>query len=143
VEVELAPAVRRDGEADRVLYNQILIAFAGSQGARNLERTREQARRLAQTLVQRLKAGEDFARLMHEYSDDRSATSGLANGPYIICNIGVAHRLRPDNVPEIPRTDLARAVGDALFSMGVNEARLIDYDERTCPWGWHILHRVR
>ena len=140
---ELPPVVRGAGEPDRVLYNQILISFAGAKGNRNSTRSREQARRLAHTLVARLKAGEDYLRLMNDYSDDCSAASGKANGPYVACNIGVEHRLRPDNLPEIPRGDLERDVGDAVFSMGINEARLVEYDERTCPWGWHILHRVR
>ena len=137
------PVVRRTGEPDRVTYYQILISFAGAKGGLNGQRTRMEASLLARTIEQRLRAGEPFIKLMHEFSDDRQPGAAAANGPYIACNIGVPNRMHPELGPELPRAHLERAVGDAVFSMGVNEARLVEYDRDSCPWGWHLLWRAK
>ena len=139
----LPPLVRLPGEPDQVVYYQILVSFRGAARGPGAARTQAEARTLVRDLEGRLRRRENFFGLMHRWSDDRVPGSAQANGPYVACNLGVAAKLREDRIPEIPRENLERGVGDALFRMGIGEARVVPYDARTCAWGWHILHRVR
>ncbi len=141
-----APKARQEvpaGQAARILVERIAISFSGNvRGLKSL-RPREEAERLAKSLLERIRGGADFTRLRDEFSDDRVAGAEAGNGPYIFCNFGVEHRLRPDGVAELPRKDLYTRVGDVAFALKVGEVGLAEYDEKLCPHGWDILRRIK
>jgi len=62
---------------DRVAASHILVAYEAAQGRpMNVRRTADEARRQAEALRARALAGEDFAALAREASDDASAPRG-------------------------------------------------------------------
>ncbi|HID39275.1 MAG TPA: hypothetical protein EYP36_07150, partial [Calditrichaeota bacterium] len=60
-----------DKQKEEVKASHILIAYAGARGSQ-AKRSKEEARKLAAELSKRAKAGEDFATLAKQYSDDPS-----------------------------------------------------------------------
>jgi peptidyl-prolyl cis-trans isomerase SurA len=64
-------------EGDRVRVRHILLAWAGaSRASPELRRSREEAWLEVSEALARLRAGEDFAELAQEFSDDPSAAKG-------------------------------------------------------------------
>lgn len=132
-----------EGQAARILVEHIVISFAGNARGLKSLRPRDEAERLAKSLLERIRGGADFMRLRDEFSDDRPEGAAVATGPYIYCNFGVEHRLRPDGVAELPRKDLYTRVGDIAFRLEVGETGFAEYDEKLCPYGWDIIRRVK
>ncbi len=131
------------GQAPRILVQRIAISFAGNVRGLKTLRPRDEAEKLAKSLLDRVRGGADFIRLRDEYSDDRVEGSATANGPYIFCNFGVEHRLRPDGVSELPRENLYRSVADVAFGLKPGEIGLAEYDAELCPHGWDVLLRLK
>lgn len=127
---------------DRVKYEQILVAFKGSyvQDGKvvvDTERSKEEARALARSLLDRARSGFDFAALKQEFSDDRDPRSLLARGPYESVRDGV----RREGY-EIPLRNLHPGLADVVYRLKVGEFGLVEHDERLCPDGWLVVHRV-
>lgn len=124
---------RRAMEPDHVVVQHILIGFQGTVSKKRITRTREQARVLAEGLLQRAKEGEDFDSMVEMYSDADYP------GIYAIANSGVM----PDNSKdEQRRSKLARGFGDVSFSLQVGEIGMAAYDPLNSPYGWHIIKRL-
>jgi hypothetical protein len=122
--------------ADRMKYDQILVAFRGSYAKSGTGRSREEARALAYGILERVRAGFDFEALKGEYSDDRSK-AGVALGPYETVRDGL-----PPRGTEIPRSKLYQGIGDVVFRLEVGEVGIADFHESRCPIGWIVLKRV-
>lgn len=72
-----APSLRGVARPDRMAARHILIGYTGLASTRpREERNQAEARALAESLIARIKAGEDFAALARRYSDDSSRSRG-------------------------------------------------------------------
>ncbi len=134
------PPAKPEGEDDRITVQHILIGFqeavgfGGNVPDKAQGRTQEDARKLAYELLDRAKAGEDFDKLVEEYTDDS------APGVYSLSNIGVA---ADQAAGEYGRKNMVPAFGDVGFKLKVGEIGIADYDPATSPYGWHIIKRVK
>lgn len=115
---QAVPALQQTGETVRVRH--ILVQFKSAQGATaEVTRSRAEADSLVRALAARLEAGEDFAALAREYSDDASRTEGGEIAP-----------IQPGDVPaEFER--VARATQPGQVSAPFES-----------PYGFHILVRL-
>ena len=135
---KMPPEKAEDGPPKRVTYDHILIAFSGSYAKAKTFRSREDARRLAYSLLDRIRSGGDFEALKKEYTDDRDARTGAALGPYVTVNHGVKRK----ELDEIPRENFHPVLGFLIFRLKVNEVAMADWHAEDCPDGWHILKRL-
>lgn len=120
-----------------VEVEHILIAFRDGKMHLN-PRSREEAEALVKKILEELKKGADFTGLANQYSDDNDK-HGKANGPYSMANFGVMPR-----PGEVPRKRMVQDFGDVAFSLKVGEVGVAAYDPPSrCPYGWHIIKRIR
>ena len=132
------PHVRGAGEPRRVLLDRILITYRGNPFGIDARRTPEEARRLAHSIAERARAGEDFAELRDGYSDDRTP-QGVARGQYVLMNFGVPiGPWRPD-IPRLLREAMGPRLGDVVFSMHVGEIAVVEYDPDDYPLGFEVV----
>jgi len=138
------PPAARDDAPRLVVIDQILIGFRGvtPTGAAGLnakaDRTEEGARKLAYDILRRVRLGMRFQELKQDFSDDRNGPDGQANGPYELANDGV--KAAP---PVLPRKVWAKSVGDLAFALKPGEVGVADYHVRDCPYGFHVIARLR
>lgn len=120
-------------EPDFLTVQHILIGFKGSVPDKDVTRSEEEAKRLAEALFIRAKAGEDFDALVEEYTDDSSpGVYGMAN-----------HGQEADDARQIyARSAMAEAFGDVAFSLAVEEIGMTYYDPGRSKYGWHIIKRI-
>lgn len=136
---EKPPEKASNGSPKRVTYEQILIAFNGSYKRVKSFRSKDDARRLAYRLLDRIRSGGDFEALKQEYSDDRDPISGVALGPYVTVNFGVRRRRNE----EIPRENYCPVLGHIIFRLEVDEVAMADWHAKDCPNGWLIIKRLQ
>lgn len=121
-------------EPERVEVQHILISFQGAIPDENVIRTKEEAKILAEELLERAKTGEDFDALVKEYTDDQHP------GIYRMSNSGII----PDSVnQEFSRERMVKAFGDVSFSLNVGEIGMAIYDPAASKYGWHIIKRLK
>ena len=122
------------GEPDYVTVQHILIGFEGSVPGKDITRTKEEAKLLAEELFAKARAGEDFDTMVETYTDDSSpGIYGMAN-----------HNATPDQSRQIyARAKMVPSFGDVGFSLKVGEVGLAVYDEDKSKYGWHIIKRLR
>jgi hypothetical protein len=120
-------------EPDRVTVQHILIAFQGTIPGEGITRTQEEARSLAQDLLERARGGEDFDSLVKEHTDDQHP------GIYKMSNSDI-----PPNEEEMEysRTRMVKSFGDVSFSLPVGGVGLAEYDPEASKYGWHIIKRL-
>ncbi len=123
---------------DRVTYDQILVAFKGSYERTETERTREEARALAYSILDRVEAGVDFEALKREFSDDRNPEYGTALGPYDTAKDGL-----PRTGMEIPLSNLHKGLAEVVYRLKVGEIGIVDFDEKRFPIGWMVVKRLK
>src|SRR5262245_47677096 len=75
------PAAQK--EPDHITIQHVLIGFKGSVPGKNITRTQDEAKTLAEEILARAKKGEDFDGLVKQYTDD------AAPGIYSMANNGV------------------------------------------------------
>lgn len=117
--------------AEHIKLQHILISFAGKLPRKNVTRSQDEARALANQVFERAKAGEDFDTLVRTYTDDS------APGIYGLSNSGVAPA-----AGEFARNRMVPAFGDVGFSLAPVEIGMAAYDPSTSPFGWHIIKRL-
>jgi hypothetical protein len=115
-----------------VAVQHILISVGGKLPGKPV-RTPDEARTLAGNLLERARGGQDFDALVREFTDDR------APGIYMLANHGVTPAARD----EYPRRGMVSCFGDVAFALAVGGFGLCEYDERSSPWGFHIIKRIR
>jgi hypothetical protein len=120
-------------EPDLIAVQHILIGFQGSVPGKNITRTKEEARELANKVFKRAQAGEDYDKLVAEYTDD--AVPGI----YKMANFG----LPADMANGVYARDrLVQAFGDVGFPLEIGGIGLADFDPVKSRYGWHIIKRV-
>lgn len=120
-------------EPDHITIQHVLIGFTGSVPRKNITRTQDEAKKLAEDILARAKKGENFDELVKKYTDDS------APGIYMLANTGVA----PAADGEYARNRMVPAFGDAGFPLKVGEIGMAPYDSMKSPYGWHIVKRLK
>lgn len=107
--------------ATRIAARHVLIQWMGAERAgTQIVRSREQALALAQEVLRRAKANEDFARLAVEYSDEPGAAS------------------RGGSLGRFGRGQMVGAFEAAAFKLEVGQIS----DIVESPFGYHIIQRT-
>jgi parvulin-like peptidyl-prolyl isomerase len=125
------PPAPPKAEPERITVRHILVAFQGAPRVK-ATRSRDEAKALAEQLLERVKKGEDFAALMKQHSDDTGP------GVYSLVNHGVAAA-----AGTYPRKGMVAAFGDVGFTLEVNGIGLAPHDPAKSPFGWHIIQRTQ
>jgi parvulin-like peptidyl-prolyl isomerase len=120
-------------EPDYITVQHILIGFQGSVTNKRITRTKEEAQKLAEGILQRAKEGEDFDSLVEAYTDESYP------GIFKIANTSVM----PIKTKDMhAREEMVRAFGDVSFSLEVGEIGMAAYHPTRSPYGWHIIKRL-
>lgn len=120
-------------EPDYVTVQHILIAFSGTIPGKDITRSVDEARVLAEELFERAKSGEDFDALVKEYTDDSHP------GIYKMANFGIA----ADMANQVYARDrMVAAFGDVGFPLKVGGIGLAPYDPQKSKYGWHVIKRL-
>lgn len=126
-----ASADKNDDEPDTVLVQHILIGYKRSIPGKNLDRSRKEARALAEQLLARAEKGEDFDALVKEYTDDQYP------GKMLLIN---------DDAPPVsggtPRSGVVPRFGDVAFGLEVGEVAMAAHHAALSPYGWHLIKRL-
>ena len=117
-------------EPDLVVVQHVLISFKNKSPGKKLDRTKQEAKALADELLARAKAGEDFDAMVKEYTNDKYP------GIYKLTNRGAT--LLPGAVT---RGGFVPAFGDVSFRLEVGEIGMTRYGTSS-PYGWHIIKRL-
>lgn len=127
------PEKAANGQPSIITVQHVLISFEGSERS-DQKRTRAEAEKLAFEIINRAKAGEDFEKLMKEFSNDPGG------GTYTLTNEGVSAN---QSAGEYERRGMVAAFGDVGFRISVGEVGLADYDPKSSPFGLHIIKRIK
>jgi len=127
------PEKAANGQPAVITVQHVLISFAGSERSEQ-KRSHAEAEKLAFEIVNRAKSGEEFEKLMKEFSNDPGG------GTYTLVNDGITAN---QGAGEYERRGMVPAFGDVGFRIGVGEVGLADYDSKTSPFGLHIIKRIK
>jgi len=120
-----------ENEDDRAKVQHILISFKGSLPGRNIQRSKEEAEKLANDLFLEIqKKPEIFDEKLRALSDDQ------VPGIYAVANFGIEQK-----PGEFPRSSMVKDFGDACFHMKKGELILVPYEPINSPYGYHIIKR--
>jgi hypothetical protein len=110
----------RAGAPARIGARHVLVQYMGAErAASSVVRTSDQARKVAEEVLARAKAGEDFARLAVEFSDE----PGAAN--------------RGGSLGRFGKGQMVPAFDAAVFKLEVSEIALVE-----TPFGFHVVQRT-
>lgn len=113
---------RSEQKVEQVKVQHVLVAFVGATRGSESKHTYAEARALAEDLLKRARAGEDFDVLMKTYSNDDGP------GTYTLT--------------QADRGDYAHDFQAVAFRLAVGEIGVAAYDPGTCPFGWHVIKRL-
>lgn len=120
----ITPKASAKNEADlpkKISARHVLIQWMGSErAAASIVRSREQALTVAKEVLKRARAGEDFARLAIEYSDEPGAGG------------------RGGSLGRFGRGQMVPAFEQVAFRLEVNEIS----DIVETPFGFHVIQRT-
>jgi parvulin-like peptidyl-prolyl isomerase len=106
---------------NEVVCQQVLVGYKGAQRAqkRAMTRSKEEAKKVAEGLLVRAQADEDFTELVKKYSDDPAAVETLGN------------------TGKFTREKMSKPFSDAAFKLKVGEISPVVES----PFGFHIIKR--
>jgi hypothetical protein len=109
-------------EDEKIAASHILVSFKGARGVLpNVTRGKEQARKRAQEVLKKAKAGGDFAALAKQYSDDPG--SGSKGG----------------DLGAFTRKTMVQPFSDAAFALKPGElSGIVESD-----FGFHVIKRTQ
>jgi parvulin-like peptidyl-prolyl isomerase len=113
---------RPEHTADSVEVQHILIAFQGAARA-TVTRSKAEAEKLTGEIYARALGGEDFTKLMKEFSTD----PGPGTYP----------------MTKQTRSQMVAGFGDVGWRLQVGEIGIAPYDQAKSPFGWHIIKRLK
>lgn len=122
-----------DAEPDHVQVQHILVSFAGKLPGKLIQRNEKEAGRLANEILGRAEAGEDFDALVEKYTDDSPP------GVYGMANHGVV----PEGENEYRREDMVPGFGDVAFGLAPGGIGMCTFDAMNSPFGFHIIKRLQ
>jgi parvulin-like peptidyl-prolyl isomerase len=122
---------KKKDEPDVVAVQHILIGFKKSIRGKELERTKKEAQALAEELLDRARAGEEFDALVKEYTDERYP------GIYRLTNFDA-----PLMQGAHERKGMVANFGQVAFSLEVGEVGLAKFHPANSPYGWHVIKRL-
>lgn len=138
-EKEIPLTTLDNGEPSHITVQHILISSRGRLPGKRITRTKDEAAALAQEVLDKAKAGEDFDALVQEFTDDAHP------GIYRMANRG--QEADPNNGDParriMPRGGMVPAFGNVGFTLEVGEVGMSDFDLETSPYGWHIIKRLK
>lgn len=112
---------RRIEKQDRISASHVLVAYKGSQRAKpSVTRTKAEARKRAEEVLQKARKSEDFAALARQYSDDSSSNKGGDLGSF-------------------GKNSMVKPFADAAFALKVGEVSDIVESE----FGFHVIRRTK
>ncbi len=130
---------RAPGEPDRVEISFILLCFKGSHPATKATRSRDEARGLAEELLESArKPGSDFQGLVDQYSEPQFHNPGVLG----IVNYEVQRQGNEQARLQL-RSAWGSSVTDALFRMKEGEVVLVPHDARTAKFGFWLVKRMK
>ncbi len=133
---EGTPDPPRKRRLKRVLVDHIVISFRGAKNdAYGSTRTQEEAKRLAHSLLKRLKSGASFRLLKQAHSDVKEIG-------YFVLNKGMKPTARTDGIGVVSYEAYYTEPRRIAFALKVWEYGLAEYHERHCPDGYRIVLRV-
>ena len=108
------------GPPDSVAAQHVLVAYKGAQRApKGVTRTKAEAKKRAEEVAAKAKAGADFTELVNEYSDDPEAKTRLGS------------------VGKFTRDKMVKPFSDAAFALAVGETSGVV----ETPFGFHVIKR--
>jgi len=120
--VARATRERKSGEPETIVVKHVLVKFAGSKKAKpEITRTRGEACVRALEARKQLEAGESFASVVAQYSDEPGAAS------------------REGLIGTIKRSDVVPAFADAAFELKSGEVSHVVETE----FGYHVILRTQ
>lgn len=114
-----APQAPQEPTRDRISASHILIAYQGASRSK-ATRSKDEAKKLAESVLRRVQGGADFAAIAKETSDDAAAK---ASG---------------GNLGSFDRYTMAKPFTDAAFALGVGQTSSVVETE----FGFHIIKRT-
>lgn len=105
---------------DAIAAQHVLVAYkAADKAPKGVTRTKADAKKRAEEVAAKAKAGTDFSSLVAEYSDDPAAKE------------------RQGSVGKFTRDKMAKPFSDAAFSLRVDETS----GAVETPFGFHVIKR--
>lgn len=139
---QLIPHGSRFGGPENITVQHILVGFNGSVPGKEILRTKDESHALAQKLLERAKAGEDFAQLVEEFTNDQSpGIYAMSNFSFDMSEESTKEKNEGETI--YPRAGMVRAFGDVSFSLAPGEIGMTEYDATQSPYGWHIIKRLK
>ncbi len=134
------PRARVGLAPERVTVDRILISFKGAHAALHASRSKQEARKLAYELYEKIRSGARFLELRNAYSDDRVEGAPLPREPFRISNFGV--QTAPIGEFARERTN-EPAFTDLAFALEPGEVGMVNYHPKDANLGWSIIKRLR
>jgi NIMA-interacting peptidyl-prolyl cis-trans isomerase 1 len=105
---------------DAIAAQHVLVAYKGAEKApKGVTRSKAEAKKRAEEVAAKAKAGADFSALVTEYSDDPAAGE------------------RQGSLGKFRRESKAKAFSDAAFALAVGESS----GAVETPFGFHVIKR--
>ena len=118
-------------EPEHIKVQHILVGFAGAPRLK-ATRTKDEAKKLAETIFAEAKTGASMATLLAKYGSDDSG-----EGIYGLSNNGVAPKAGSQK-----RSGMVPAFGNVGFKLAVGGVGMAAWDSKASPYGWHIIKRI-
>lgn len=136
---EIVYTTLENGEPSHVSVQHCLISFKGRLDPKPVLRNEVEAKKLADELFEKAKAGEDFDAIVKAYTDDNHP------GIYHIANFNQETDQSSPNQSEWirARDGLVPAFGQIGFSLKVGDIGMAEYNPESSPFGWHIIKRIK
>ncbi len=115
-----APTAKAEAPPEQVAAQHVLVAYKGAKNAPpGVKRSKDEAKKRAEEVAAKAKAGGDFTALVKEYSDDAATVERLGS------------------VGKFKRDAMVKPFSDAAFALKVDETS----GPVESPFGFHVIKR--